>query len=1013
MKIYLFFSLLLMGASVLAQNRTITGKVVDATTQSPIQGANITIPGTKLGVVSDNAGQFSISVPAGARELEISFVNFIPQRVSVNDLPPVIRLVQEARGLNDVVVVGYGTQKRKDLTGAVATINAKDVGDRRSIQLSQALQGSIAGVSVTRNGSSPGAGSNILIRGITTLNTNNPLVIVDGVPTSSIDNVNPDDVENLTVLKDASAAVYGSRAAAGVILVTTKRGTNGKGGFEYSYEYGMNKPSALPSYVNAPTYMRLFNEMSTNDGASAGPYKQDYIDHFWDSAKVHPDLFPFANTDWQKAILVHSIAPRQQHSLVYTAGTEKLKTKVSIGYTNEKALFDNRDYKRILFRMNNDIKINDKLNSNVDVFFIRSENKSPVGFYGGNAIYESRVMPAVYQAYYSNGQFAPGKDGRNPVAQIYQGGFDKYTDNQLSSRLTLNFYPIKELRLTALASPTLLFDKDKNFARKIVFNNPDGSPGTSINRPTTDLAEYRQENISITGQFIAEYNKTIKGGHHLGLLGVFEELYYNNEGLNASRNGFPLADFPYLSAGSQQLWTNAGGDTALAIRSLMGTLNYNYKGKYYLQGILRNDNSSRFAKAYREAYFPSVSVGWVLSEERFMKNLNWLSFFKLRASYGELGNERTVDQNRNASYYPSQALINFSNALFYQNGVVVPLIGGNQQVYAVNDISWETTKTRDVGFDAAFLSNRLTASADYYYKRTENILLLLDIPLNLGYGKPQQNAGTLGIHGWEFSLNWKDKIGKLNYSASFNISDAKSKVLNMHGTKIIGDQSTFEGSEFNEWYGYRSKGIYQNAGDTAGSARTSSTVTAGDIRYTDVKKDGVINADDRVLLGGSLPRFIYGGNIRLDYNNFDLGLVWQGVGKQLSRLNNDVIQPFAEAFGNVSTEIADRYWSLTKTSAQNLTARYPRLSRVSNNNNYALSDFWLINGAYFRLKNLTLGYTFRQPLLQKTGLQSIRLYLAANDLFSISHFPKYIDPESGNASYPIVATFLAGVSIKF
>ncbi|HTL09467.1 MAG TPA: TonB-dependent receptor [Chitinophagaceae bacterium] len=998
----------------LGQNKTISGQVLDSSTSQPLIGASIGIAGARGGTTTSDQGRFSLQVPGNTKEITVSMTGYQP--LSIN-LPATgelsIRLIPARKELDDVVVVGYSTQRRKDITGAVATISGKDVAERRSTQLSQSLQGSISGVSVTRSGSSPGAGSSILIRGVTTLNTNSPLIIVDGVPNNSIDNVNADDVASVTVLKDASAAIYGSRAAAGVILITTKRGSNGKGSFEYSYEYGMNRPLAQPSYVDAPTYMRLFNERATNDGASSGPYAQAFIDHFADSARANPDKFPFANTDWQKAILVHSFAPRQQHSLIYTAGSEQVKTKVSIGYTNEGALFDNRNYKRLLFRMNNDIKINSKLNSNVDVSYVRSENISPVGFPGGNAIYESRIMPNIYQAYYSNGQLSTGKDGRNPVAQIYAGGSDKFTDNQLTGRLALNFLPLKGLRLTGLFSPTLVFSKEKNFARKILFNNANGTAGTVTNRANTDLNEYRNESVNLTGQFIAEYTHSFNNVHNLNVLGLFEELYYSGENLNAARSGFSLTDFPYLNVGSQQLWSNGGNAYNLSIRSFMGTLNYNYNGKYYVQGILRNDNSSRFAPAFRKANFPSVSVGWVLSAEPWMKGLNWLSFFKLRASYGKLGNERTVDANGNASYYPSQALISFSNALFYQNGSIVSLTGGNQQVYAVNNITWETTQTQNIGFDGSFLNNRLTASGDYFYKKTNDILLLLDIPLNLGYGKPQQNAGSLGIHGWEFTVNWKDRVGKLGYNIGFNLSDAVSKVIDMRGTRIIGDQSTFAGSEFNEWYGYKTTGIYQTAAAAAGTPRTAATVTAGDLGYNDINKDGTINANDRVLLGGSLPRYLYGGNLHLDYKNFDLAFIWQGVAKKLSRLNADVVQPFAEAFGNVSTEIYNNYWGLSKTAEQNLNAKYPRLTSTASGNNYALSDFWLINGAYFRVKNITLGYTLRQSLLQKAGVQSIRVYLAANDIFSVSHFPRYIDPESGNAGYPIMANYLLGASIKF
>ncbi|RZK44901.1 MAG: TonB-dependent receptor, partial [Pedobacter sp.] len=365
--------------------------------------------------------------------------------------------------------------------------------------------------------------------------------------------------------------------------------------------------------------------------------------------------------------------------------------------------------------------------------------------------------------------------------------------------------------------------------------------------------------------------------------------------------------------------------------------------------------------------------GWAISEEAFMQDITWLSFLKLRGSYGQVGNERI-------GTYPYQAIINFTNALFYQNGVVLPLNGGAQTDYAVENISWETTKTTDVGIDAAFFNNRLTLAADYYKKTTSDILLALDIPLFLGFEKPSQNAGILEVKGWELEMGWRDKIGKLNYSVAFNISDAKSKIIDLKGTQILGAQSTIKGSEFNEWFGYRSSGLYQNAGDTVGSPRLNTNVSPGDVRYVDINKDGRITPDDKVLLGGSLPRYIYGGNIRFDYNGFDFGLVFQGVGKQNSRLPSNIVQPFAEAFGNVPLELVGNFWSKTNKPEQNIQARYPRLSTRSITNNYEMSDFWLIDGSYFRIKNLTLGYTIKPDLIKRAGIQALRIYVSANDV---------------------------------
>lgn len=1002
--LYLLAGMLCCCMQAMAQTQTISGRVADAANNQPLSGVSITVPGTSTGTTTDSAGQFTLKVAGTVRSIQVSLVNYSPQTVDLQGATPLtILLANAARGLDEVVVVGYGTQKKKDLTGAVSTIGAKDVGGRQTIQVSEALQGSVAGVSVTRSSGAPGAGASILIRGITTLGTNSPLIILDGVPVGNIDNVNPNDVENITVLKDAaSAAIYGSRGAAGVVLVTTKRARNGQSSLEYNYEYGVQKATALPEYVNAPDYMRYFNEQATNDGSSAGPYPQAYIDHFADSNRLNPDKFPFSNTDWQKTIMTRDYAPRVRHDLVFTMGTGKLRTKASLGYSDAGAFYVNSRYERYLFRINNDLQINNKLSATLDVTYKRTNALTPVT----DPVFQSRLMPAIFDDYYSDGRYAIAKDGYNPVAQLREGGTNRALYNQIAGRLMFNFRPIQDLTLTALFSPTFDIDKIKTFSKQIRFTNPDGSASSFTNQPRTNLSEQRNDNMSLTGQLLADYSKAFAGGHSLGILGGYEELYNFNEQMGASRSGFALNDFPYLNAGSQELRDNYGNASESSLRSFFGRVKYDYNGKYYIQGNLRYDKSSRFGKQYRDAVFPSVSAGWAISEEAFMKNIDWLSFLKLRGSYGEVGNERIGN-------YPYQATISFSNALFYQNGVVVPLNGGAQIDYAVENISWETTRTIDAGFDATFFNNRLSVSGDYYHKKTYDILLALDIPLYLGYEKPNQNAGILEVKGWELEAGWRDRIGKLNYSVSFNVSDARSKILDLKGTQVLGAQSTFKGSEFNEWFGYRAAGLYQTNADTAGSPRLNSNVSAGDVRYLDLNKDGKITPDDKELLGGSLPRYLYGGNIRLDYRGFDFGLTFQGVGKKLSRLSADITQPFLQAFGNVPTEIVGRFWSKNNTAEQNLVAKYPRLSTRSAGTNYEMSDYWLINGAYFRVKNLTIGYTLKEAVLKKVGVQTLRFYLAANDLFALHHFPRYWDPEVGTSTYPIVTTIMGGLSVRF
>jgi TonB-linked SusC/RagA family outer membrane protein len=999
-----------------AQTRQISGKVTDEQSKD-LPGVSIIVKGKQQGTVTDASGQYKLALPqAEAVTLTFSFVGYQSQEIDVAGRSSLdVSLKPNDNSLAEVVVVGYGTQKKKDLTGAISTISSKDVAGRQTLQVSDALQGSVAGVSVTRSSGAPGSGSSILIRGITTIGTNSPLVIVDGVPVSSIDNVNPGDVESITVLKDAaSAAIYGSRGAAGVILVTTKRAKNGQSSLEYTYEYGVQRATATPGYAGVMDYMKYFNEQATNDGASTGPFAAAYMASYLDSNRVSPERFP--NTDWQKSIINKSSAPRQRHDISFTMGSGKIKTKASLGYASAGAFYDNRSYNRYLFRINNDMQVNDKMSVNMDVFYKRTSNQGNANELPNstfNPIYEARVMPPIYDDVYADGRLALGKDGRNPLAQIQQGGFSKTLYNQIGGRISLNFKPVQGLTLTALVAPVFDLDKNKYFSKQIRYTNPDGSNSTVVNQARTTLSEGRSEALTMNGQVLANYVKDFTNGHSIDVLAGYEENYRSLETLGASRSGFALTDFPYLNSGSTELRDNSGSANQSGLHSYFGRVQYNYKSKYFLQGNLRSDLSSRFASAYRKAVYPSVSAGWTVSEESFLKNNQWLSFLKVRGSWGKAGNERLLDKDGNPAYYPYMATVDFSTALFYQNGSVVPLTGGGQQVYAVENITWETSRTTDIGIDAAFLNDRLTLGADYYMKKTTDILLPLDIPLYLGYDKPNQNAGVLNVKGWELEAGWKDRINKLNYSVAANLSDARSTVGDLKGTEFRGDQIIRNGSEYNEWFGYVANGLFQTQDEITGAPVLNVTTKPGDVRYQDINKDGKITTDDKVLLGGALPRYLYGGNLRADYEGFDFGVSFQGVAKKRSRLNSEVVQPFAEAFGNMPSDMIGKFWSVNNSAEQNLRATYPRLSRTSNAANYSLSDYWLISGAYFRLKNITLGYTLKQTAVKKAGIQSLRFYVSANDVFSLSKFPNYLDPESGSYSYPIVTTLMAGATIRF
>ena len=461
--------------------------------------------------------------------------------------------------------------------------------------------------------------------------------------------------------------------------------------------------------------------------------------------------------------------------------------------------------------------------------------------------------------------------------------------------------------------------------------------------------------------------------------------------------------------------TNSGSGTEYASNSFFGRIMYDYDGRYLIQANVRHDGSSRFARNYRWGTFPSVSAGWVVTREKFMEGTYpWLSFLKLRGSWGMLGNERI-----GSDYFPYLALMTFGDAIFYdKDGNKISDKTAAQRELAVEDITWETTTSTDVGVDLGFFKDRLTATFDYYWKQTEDMLLSVNIPYLMGYSNPNSNAGSMKTTGFDLEVGWKDTVGELSYGVSFNLSDFQSRITKMNGSdQINGSKIHRVGSYFNEWYGYVSDGIYQTQEEVNNSATYNSAVTVGDIRYKDISgpdgvPDGKITSEDRVLLGNSLPRYQYGGTINLGWKGIDFSLVFQGIGKQNSYLYTQMVQPVRDNYGNIPAILDGRYWSPFNTEEQNRQAKYPRLTTTGKTNNYLMSDFWLFDGSYFRLKNVTLGYTLPQKWMRKIHLNTARIYVSASDLFCISNYPKGWDPEMGVSSYPITSTVLVGLTLK-
>lgn len=931
-----------------------------------------------------------------------------------------IILVEETELLEEVVVVGYGTIRKKDLTGATSNIRGDNLSARKTTQLSTALQGSTSGVLVTRSNSSPGAGaSKIQIRGVTTIGNSSPLIIVDGVPYENINDINVNDVESMSILKDAaSASIYGSRAASGVILITTKRASERDLKLSYNFEYGLEIPTTQPKQVPFQRYLEMANELKYNDNPSGGLYSlysEEQVKSWVANNTTDPDNFPI--TDWYD-LLVKGAAPRQTHALNITGGSKSVKTMASFSFDKIDGLFKDAElnYKRYLVRVNNDVKISKYWNASLDLRANYAERKEPA-FTG---IWSSiRVASPAYAWKWSHGGLADVKGGNNPYGRLVEGGFQEASTTKIGGKISLDFSPIKGFKISAVAAPNFTISKEKKFNKKAGYTSQDDPytiVGTFAGCESTKLKEVRNDSRNITTQLLATYTNKI-GKHDFNVMLGYENYYYFHESLDTSRDQYELVDFPYLDSGPKNFLDNSGAAYENAYRSYFGRIIYSFNDRYLLQANVRNDGSSRFHKDHRWGVFPSFSMGWIISEESFFKklNLNWMSFLKFRGSWGRLGNERIGN-------YPYISLMDFTSTLFYENDKTMEptfYTGAAQIQYAMRNLTWETTETYDIGVDAHFLDSRLSITADYYYKRTKDMLLDLEIPKYVGFSNPSQNAGSMHTSGIDLEINWNDNIGDFKYGIGANFSDYLSRMDNLSGTQFLGEKVKMEGSLFNEWYGYVSEGLFQTKEDVENSPKLNSNTQVGDIKYKDLSgpqgvPDGIISPEyDRVLLGNSQPRFMYGGTLYGSFKGLDFNLAFQGVGKQNVRMTKEMVQPLQNQWGCIPGMLDGNYWSSLNSTEQNLSAKFPRLTYVNEEANNSMSTFWMFNGRYFRLKNITLGYTLPKSVTETIFLTNVRFYVSASDLFCLSNYPKGWDPERGDSSYPITTSLIFGLSVNF
>ncbi|WP_207513911.1 TonB-dependent receptor [Longitalea luteola] len=970
----------------------ITGKVTNEKGE-PLAGATVRVKGTDKMIVADVNGQFSFADLPENTVLIISYTGYIQNEIAVkgqNSLHVVLK--ETAADLNSVVVVGYGTQKKVNLTGSVATIKNEDLKVRPVGQTSAALQGLAPGVTVTQRSGQPGGDAgNIRIRGIGTLGDSDPMVLIDGIE-GTMNNVDPNTIESISILKDAaSSAIYGSRAANGVILITTKRAKGNQLSVNYDAYGGWQRPTNLPKMVNAIDHMLLTNEAYVNVGR-APLYSDDLIDKYRTEGPANRDLYP--ETDWQKEVLTGS-GFQQNHFVSVNGGTDKIKSFASFGYFNQKGVIETTDFTRYMFRNNTDFKFSDKLGARFDLQFINAVQMEP-GRGAENVFHWMNRIPANQAGYNTDGSWGEGWNGDNPIAFSRVGGTAKNSQRSGTLNFSLNYQPFKWLRSELTVAPVIGETITKTFNRVVQTYKPDGTVSNFLSPARSALTETSNKSLRNNVRATITFEKDLQL-HELKLLAGFSREDFRNDYISAYRDGFILPDYPVLAAGDAVNQKSNGNSAEWALQSLFTRLNYNYKEKYLFEANLRYDGSSRFAPGNKYGLFPSMSAGWRISQENFMEPLaHIITDMKIRASWGQLGNQ-------NIGNYPFASQIEFGASTLGKQIVNTAALNTAANV----DISWETTEMANIALDLALFSN-LSITAEYYDKKSRDILYVLDIPLIMGLSAPPQNVGVVSNKGWELGVNYNGAIRDFKYHVNVNVSDVRNKVMDLRGINRTGLTVSREGYPIASIYGLEAIGYFVDDKDVADHAQQFGIVKPGDLKYKDQNNDRIINDLDNVVIGSTIPRYTYGINLGASYKGFNLSAMIQGVGKADGYLYRQGIMPFYEG-GTVQEQHKD-HWT-----PDNPHAAFPRLA-FSEVNNEKNSSFWMKNAAYMRLKNIQIGYTFPGAWSRKLGMRNLRLYVNGSNVFTLDKFWNGYDVESpvgiGN-SYPQVKVFSFGLNANF
>lgn len=1018
---------LLMSFSAVAQTVTVTGTVISGTDNTPLSGVSIVQRGTNKGTTTDTKGSFSLTVTGAKPVLLVSMVGYQTQTINYSGAGSLaIKLEAIASDLQDVVVVGYGTQKKINQTGSTQTVKFDEAVNQPVTNAGQLMYGKFSGVQLTQSSGLPGAdASSVTIRGVGTFGSTTPLVVIDNIQYSGLEafnNLAPADIESISVLKDASAsAIYGARGANGVIVVTTKKGKSGTSSVIYNTYTGFQKVTVIPEYLDAVNYARLKNERDINANGATAPLR--YSDADIQAIIDGSNKDQYANTNWANVILRN--APMQSHYLSFSGGNEKTTYRVSLGYLGQEAVVKGKfknDRFNLSFNVNS--KLKDWLNISSVTNAYWTKFKGPAG--GAGAITGEtgiinqfqRSAPTV-PVFYSSGEYG-SVDGAylkvNPSFPIThalrRGELGDYKSDEINVAqrfgVTVNF--TKNLSFETSGSLNLNYGTVSNFTPTNAIY--DWAGNIVQNSLVNSLTKSTSFNYRLLNENLLRYNKKLGEKHDLSFLLGHSVIYNRNSGFSGNLQGFPSNSIQEFDGGGVLNPSVSGSAAEEAVQSFFGRVNYIYDRKYLLELNVRRDGSSKFGRAKRYANFPSASAGWRLSEEKFMRNISWISDLKLRASWGITGND------------------NIGNYIFDQtyNAGLDYFLGTNTIVSAVAltrlanpTITWETVKQYDIGLDAELFNNRLSITADYFKRNSTDILYgNFPIPATIGVTNlAAQNAASMVNSGLELAVNYRGNYKGIAYSFGGSISkfaDNKVTGLGERGLETINAESIIRiGVPFNAYYGYKVIGIFQNANEVAAAPRQFGSVRTapGDFQYADLSgpngiPDGVIDAFDRTVIGNPFPKMIYNFNTNLSYKGFDMTVLFEGVSGLDRLLNSNGQLPFEGDRNNALS-----YW-INRWTPQNPSTTLPRLG---GQNNQLASTFYIQDASYLRLKNFELGYAIPGNVSKRFGVSRLRVYVGAQNLLTFTKM-KNFDPERARGSAtdqltPLYKVYSFGLNLKF